>query len=95
MFSSIATYQPREGPETHRTPVTLCHTLISCIAPYLPREGPETCRINNSAISHRICIAPYQPREGPETPRKTLPYLTFFRIDTYLPREGAETRQTL
>ena len=70
MFSSIATYQPREGPETHRIPVTLCHTLISCIATYLPREGPET-------------------------PRKTLPYLTFFRIATYLPREGAETRQTL
>ena len=38
---SIATYLPREGPETPRYSF-LKFDFQVCIAPYLPRKGPET-----------------------------------------------------
>ena len=40
--NDIATYLPREGPETNFHSLLLLKYNIVCIAPYLPREGPET-----------------------------------------------------
>ena len=63
--NSIATYLPREGPETLQPTIKLL-VLVVCIAPYLPREGPETTHVF-STLFLLFRIAPYLPREGPET----------------------------
>ena len=50
--NSIATYLPREGPETLQPTIKLL-VLVVCIATYLPREGPETRRHRMQARSYR------------------------------------------
>ena len=41
-YLCIATYQPREGPETHCFFLIFYFLVYQCIATYQPREGPET-----------------------------------------------------
>ena len=62
----IATYQPRERPETTRNFLYQFLILSVCIAPYLPREGTET-QVRYQTALNSDSIETYQPREGPET----------------------------
>ena len=57
------TYQPREGPETHKF---LLVNISFYIDTYLPREGTET-QVRYQTALNSDSIETYQPREGPET----------------------------
>ena len=93
-INCIATYQPREGPETHCFFLIFYFLVYQCIATYLPREGPETRQQKWILRIQSLRIATYLPRKWPETNQGFLEPIFHLKhgLATYPPRERPETQ---
>lgn len=87
----IATYLPREGPETVYQIRLRLSSSPSSIDTHIPREGPETIILSSKCKGKRYRYLSTSRGAGNPNPASSSS-LRVWCIATYLPREGPETR---